>query len=113
MQTSNPVLDSTIEGFQPLKLDYDIDGYSNPWGGLGLCTGSKSGFICDTPTEGHWWMCIGCQAWYPSTGSGKIPGPRESSVTQVELYINFTSPGNNHWKEQSMPHKKFDGLNIQ
>ena len=103
MQTSNPVLDSTIEGFQPLTLDYDIDGRNNPWGGLGLCTGSQEAFICDTPAERNWYTSIGSQAWSPvGFTTGTIPGAKggvfgEHAVTRVELYIsNFTSSGNNH-----------------
>jgi len=90
IQTSNPVTESTIEGFQPVKLDYRLDGHNNPWGGLGLHTGDRRPFISDTPTRSNWHMCIGCQDWWPS--SGTIPGPRLDSipkaVTRVDLYVN-------------------------
>ena len=93
MQTSNPVTDSTIKGFQPVKLDYQIDGHANPWGGLGLNTVNEQALISDTPTTEFFYMCLGCQIYYPSTGA--IPGPRISkeneedvlAVTQVELYV--------------------------
>jgi len=90
IQTSNPVLNSTIEGFQPLKLDYHIDGYGEVWRGLGLCTGSPEAFICDTPIERHWHTPIGCQAYWPSSARRTIPGPRPNAngVTIVELYIS-------------------------
>ena len=88
IQTSNPVTESTIEGFQPVKLDYQLDGHNNPWGGLGLYTGTARALITDTPTRSNWYMCIGCQNWWPSTGT--IPGPAldGQAVTRVELYVN-------------------------
>ena len=65
LQTSNPTKATTIEGFEPIRLDNKVDGQNKPWGGLGLCTGRKNdAFICDTPTEGTWWMCIGCKSFY-------------------------------------------------
>ena len=100
IQTSNPVTEDIIKGFQPIKLDFDINGYNNPWGGLGNCLehNPQEALICDTPTENHWFMCIGCQYWYPATGF--IPGPRvpgstgsQHQLTQVELYINIPQPG--------------------
>ena len=95
IQTSNPVTEDTIEGFQPIKLDFGIDGKLNPWGGLGNCA-NQNAFICDTPTENNWFMCIGCQDWFPATGF--FPGPRtqtgsEHQLTQVELYINIPQSG--------------------
>jgi|ERR1711953_151553 len=92
IQTSNPATESRIEGFQPVQLDYDIDGYDQPWKGLGLCTGSQQALICDSPTEGRWWMCTGCQA-VMSRRTLTIPGPKKRGetfkhvVTQVELYV--------------------------
>ena len=76
-----------------MKLDFQNDGINRRWGGLGLNTGFHygEGLISDTPTDSRWWMCIGCQNWYPSTGT--IPGPRlepdpeEKAVTRVELYV--------------------------
>ena len=87
IQTSNPVTDSTIEGFQPVKLDYQLDGLNDPWGGLGLYTGDHGALISDTPTRTNFYMCIGCQTSWG--GSETIPGPRTKAVTQVELYINI------------------------
>ena len=92
IQTSNPVRDSIIEGYQPLSLDYRTDGNSEPWGGLGNCRGSNATAICDTPTSGNYSMCVGCQVWW--VNSSNIPGPRsnvsdDSGVTQVELYIRI------------------------
>ena len=86
IQTSNPVTESMIEGFQPVKLDYQRDGSNRPWGGLGLSRNDAWGasLISDTPDTQYWHMCIGCQTKW---GHG-FPGPRPNSVTQVELYIN-------------------------
>ena len=91
IQTSNPATDSKIEGFQPIKLDYKKDGTNKPWGGLGLRTGAGKALLTDTPNHSNWFMCIGCQGWWPSTGT--IPGPRldpnadDKAVTRVELYV--------------------------
>ena len=90
MQTSNPATDSEIEGFKSIKLDYKINGMKKPWGGLGLNTGFHygEGLISDTPTDSRWFMCIGCQNWYPSYGT--IPGPRiepSKAVTRVDIYV--------------------------
>ena len=90
-QTSNPVTNNTIEGYQTVKLDFQIDGHESPWGGLGLSTGTHGALISDSPTTGYYYTCIGCQIYWPS--SGTIPGPRkpgstvEHAVTRVELYI--------------------------
>ena len=85
MQTSNPATSNTIEGYEPVNLDYKLQGHSKNWGGLGLCTGQRNAFICDTPTTGFWWMCVGCQSTYnyPDT----IPGPFSIPTTKVELYV--------------------------
>ena len=103
VQTSNPVRDSTIKGYQPLSVDYKVNGQLQPWGGLGKCSGKPtSAAICDTPTTGYWFMCVGCKGWWPNTGIPTIPGPRSNpyvsgkyAVTKVELYIinpDFVKP---------------------
>ena len=96
IQTSNPVRDSIIEGYQPISLDYKTDGNSEPWGGLGNCSGSSKAAICDTPTTGNSFMCVGCQYWWPSTDTDTFPGPRSNpyvvgdyAVTKVELYARI------------------------
>ena len=97
IQTSNPVTEDIIKGFQPIKLEFSVNGYNEPWEGLGLCTGSPGALICDTPKESKWWMCIGCQAWFPEIGY--IPGPQDNEggykylVTQVELYVSIPQTG--------------------
>ena len=97
IQTSNPVTEDIIKGFQPIKLDFDINGYNNPWGGLGNCLehNPQEALICDTPTENRWYMCIGCQDWFPVTGF--FPGPKKlyghHRLTQVELYIRIQQSG--------------------
>ena len=86
LQTSNPAEAETIEGFEPISLDYKLDGHSKPWGGLGLCKLRKNeAFICDTPTEGRWWMCIGCKSFHRRDNT--IPGPEPDVVTRVEIYV--------------------------
>ena len=65
-----------------------VEGHLNPWGGLGLCTGQGKAFICDTPTTGHWYMCVGCQSTWRTPG--EIPGPYDYTTTKVELYVQST-----------------------
>ena len=91
IQTSNPATDSTISGFESVQLDYPLNGFGQPWGGLALGTGSNQALIDDTPNSGIWWMCIGCQSWFSSTGY--IPGPRSNSVTRVQLYVSSSLAG--------------------
>ena len=100
IQTSNPATESTIEGLEAVKLDYTVDGLRGPWGGLGLCTGKSSTFICDTPTKGYWFMAIGSQGlWGPdTTNDPTIPGPRSEpyqahkyAVRRVEVYVTLSS----------------------
>ena len=90
IQTSNPVTESTIEGFQPVQLDYQINGVEDPWAGLGLNAENPKVLISDTPTTFQFYMCIGCQREYLA---GTIAGPinpaeiEKQAVTRVELYI--------------------------
>ena len=86
-QTSNPASSSSIEGYQPVHLDYKLRGRGKSWGGLGLCN-KKEAFICDTPIADRWWMCIGCQSSYENPNT--IPGPWKKATTKVELYIKPT-----------------------
>ena len=85
IQTSNPATSDAIEGYEAVNLDYKVQGQLKPWEGLGRCTGKVSALICDTPTTGYWFMCVGCQSFwkYPDT----VPGPRDHATTQVELYV--------------------------
>jgi len=85
IQTSNPATSVTIKGYEPVNIDYKVQGRNKTWRGLGLCTGQKKAFICDTPTTGNWWMCVGCESTYnyPDT----IPGPWSHLTKKVELYV--------------------------
>ena len=88
LQTSNPTKANTIEGFEPISLDYKVNGQYGPWGGLGLCTGKDYALISDTPRTGYWFMCIGCKSSFRNNNT--IPGPRvdfKDAVTRVELYV--------------------------
>ena len=95
IQTSNPVTDSIIEGYQPISLDYKTDGNSEPWGGLGKCLNSSGAAICDTPTTGNYSMCVGCRHWWPHDGTISAPAPNpdddygDYAVTKVELYARI------------------------
>ena len=88
-QTSNPATDARIEGYQAVRLDYKVTGDRQPWSGLGLCPGpSRKTLICDSPTAPeYWWMCIGCQKWFPVNSNQTIPGPSQRPVKRVQLYV--------------------------
>ena len=88
LQKSDPTEADIIEGFEPIRLDYKVDGQKKPWGVLGLCTGKDYALISDTPTTGYWFMCIGCKSSFRNNNT--IPGPRvdfKDAVTRVELYV--------------------------
>ena len=94
IQSSNPARDSKIEGYQPIKLDFVVNGNEGIWGGLGRGTTGDNCLIDDTPDNSYWWMCIGCQNWHG--GPNTIPGPRKNEpnvnkylVTKVELYVRY------------------------
>jgi len=97
IQTSSPVRDNVIEGYysHSQNLDFTVDGNDKHWHGLGKCTGQPTkAAICDTPTTGNWFMCVGCMAYWPKPPT--IPGPRSNpyvsgqhAVTKVELYIRY------------------------
>ena len=84
---------STIVDYEPVSIDFTIDGNNQTWGGLGRASETKrlyKSLITDTPTGTYWYMSIGCKRyWY-----GSIPGPRSNqdplatkAVNKVELYI--------------------------
>ena len=87
MQTSNLATSNTIEGYEPVNIEYKVQGHKDTWRGLGLCTGNNNAFICDTPKTGYWWMCVGCRKTYqyPDT----IPGPWRDLTKKVELYVQL------------------------
>ena len=87
-QTSNPATETQIEGYQAVRLDYPTNGDRKPWAGLGLCAEHFGRtLICDSPAAKYWWMCIGCQDWFPENSNQTIPGPWQIFVKTVQLYV--------------------------
>ena len=89
-QSSNPLTETTIKGFESISLAFTKDSYLRDWRGLGK---SPSNYpyaaIDDAPTESAWWTAIGATRLH----YGKIPGPRSDrasnidAVTKVQLYV--------------------------
>ena len=69
-----------------MRLDFRNKGNGKPWGGLGKCPQFEKSLICDSPAGNYWWMCIGCQGWYPVSLNQTIPGPSNILVKRVQLY---------------------------
>jgi len=90
-QTSNPVTEYTITGFQAINLAFEYDGLLGEWKGLGKCI--RDALICD---NSQFYSAVGLSSpWL----EGSIPGPKNpvndhlSMVYRVELYVsNQTNP---------------------
>ena len=86
VQTSNPATDTTITGFQAISLAFKLDGYRNPWVGLGRSpAGYTQTFMDDAPSRSHWWSAIGSTSYFG--GSDTIPGPLPNKIKKVEIYV--------------------------
>ena len=83
-QSSNPVVDSAISGFEAITLTFPKNGLKMPFGGLGLSPLSfAKTLIDDTPDHPFYFVSIGTlQLW-----GGQIPGPRPFPVKRNELYV--------------------------
>jgi hypothetical protein len=86
-QSSNPVVDSTISGFEAITLTFPKNGEGNPFGGLGLSPlNFVSNLIDDTPDHTNWFNPIGTlQLW-----GGQIPGPELKGVKMNVLYVKIS-----------------------
>ena len=59
-QTSNPVTEGIIKGFEKIKLAFTKSGLHKPWGGLGRSeTYRTHALMDDTGTHAYWYMAIG------------------------------------------------------
>ena len=89
IQTSNPVVESTITGYKALNITWPYRGDLKPFGGLGLSAQPQLNLIDDTPDSPHifWWNSIGSFSNYPQ-GSSTVPGPNAQFLTgKRELYL--------------------------
>ena len=88
-QTSNPVTDTTITGFQPITIAFTQNGYGEDWRGLGRSPDKYPATLMDdAPSRPFWWTAIGATKDYAAAKLG-IPGPFEQKkyVNKIELYI--------------------------
>ena len=89
-QTSNPVEDIKIKGFEPVgKLSFTENGLGEDWGGLGKSKKESHTLIDDTGTgsDNKWNMAVGAFK-HEDKDKKTIPGPKgEKKIRQVELYV--------------------------
>ena len=94
-QTSNPALEPTITGFQPIALSFRRNGHQENWVGLGRdVSGSILTLIDDTPFRTNWFTAIGASSLWRSGSPPQIPGPIPLPVSIVELSVKVKSEGN-------------------
>ena len=91
LQSSNPVEESVVTGFQALDLIFTKDGAQGPWHGLGKGGEEDIALIDDTGAEHYYWMAVGATKLTPYYGKDAIPGPWLTPVKQVELYVKSVS----------------------
>ena len=89
IQTSNPIRESRILGYQPISIAFPRNGQVQTWGGLGRQKqGWAEALMDDTPEEKTWHMAIGATYHEPV---GKIPGPigqeNNYGITKVQLFV--------------------------
>ena len=93
-QTSNPALESTKTGFQPISLSFKQNSYQQNWVGLGKdVSGSTPTFIDDAPTRTNWYTAIGAYIGFFGSTT-EIPAPFPHGVSIVELSVKVKSEGN-------------------
>ena len=90
-QTSNPITEGTITGYQEIHLDFPHKGNQQPWGGLGRTnmndTNAFPSLIDDTGTDGFWWMAIGASSNHQHKDT--FPGPFWHNVNKVDFYVKL------------------------
>lgn len=94
IQSSNPLTESIITGFQPISLAFAKDSNLGSWKGIGKNPSQwSSTAIDDSPSSPMWWTAIGATQYFSDE---KIPGPRspfqtDSNTTvlvnKVNLYV--------------------------
>ena len=84
-QTSNPVTETTITGYEPIMLTFHKRGTGGPFNGLGLNEFGDNTLIDDEPDSGSWWLAIGALTNFG--GDDTIPGPSWYAVSKIELYV--------------------------
>ena len=95
IQSSNPVTETKITGFQAISLVFTKNGDNRAWEGLGYDKAGNRTLGADSPVNVRkWGGAIGAIEWSPES-VGVIPGPRDDQpvgprdhrpVTKVVLY---------------------------
>eukprot|EP00092_Neocalanus_flemingeri_P012265 GFUD01013221.1.p1 GENE.GFUD01013221.1~~GFUD01013221.1.p1 ORF type:complete len:589 (+),score=124.60 GFUD01013221.1:122-1768(+) len=100
IQSSNPVLESTITGYIGIKETWPKNSGGNAFQGLGLSPPSfSSNLIDDAPSSTSWWNSIGTLKYHG--GSDTIPGPVGPTgiiVKKKVLYVEYKPPSCGHVK---------------
>lgn len=84
-QSSNPVKDGKITGYEPIDINFNKNGNGDEWGGLGK-SGHDHTLMDDTGSDPEWNMAVGALKFEPN--KNKIPGPKgEKGITKVKLFV--------------------------
>ena len=84
-QLNNPVYDSIIRDFKPVKITFKSE--TEDFKGFGMSErGKDKNLLDDSPFSGNYWFSIG--ALKEADIDGKFPGPPPHYVGNVELYVN-------------------------
>ena len=88
-QSSNPYLESSIEGFEEIHLQLKSTAIrGRKWAGIGKCPKNliNGAFIDDTPdVKNVWQTAIGAKTYWPKKPF--IPPGSKISITKVQLYV--------------------------
>eukprot|EP00091_Calanus_sinicus_P000622 TRINITY_DN10538_c0_g1_i1.p1 TRINITY_DN10538_c0_g1~~TRINITY_DN10538_c0_g1_i1.p1 ORF type:complete len:207 (+),score=44.02 TRINITY_DN10538_c0_g1_i1:516-1136(+) len=98
IQSSNPLHETIITGFKPLRIAFPKTSTGGIFGGLGLSPPSSSDTLIDeTPSHGNWYFAIGAlNNWHKKD---TIPGPVSSTsdlaaVKKVEMFVRISKNSN-------------------
>ena len=84
MQLNNPVYDSIIRNYKPVKISFKSE--NEDFQGLGMSEKMKqSSLIGNMPFSDSEWFSVGT---LKGNKDGTFPGPPSHLVKKVELYIN-------------------------
>ena len=88
-QSSNPVKDGKITGYEPIDINFKENGNGDPWGGLGKSDKHKTHTLMDdTGSDDKWNMAVGALKFNDNKDKNKIPGPKgEKGITKVKLFV--------------------------
>ena len=90
IQSSNPLLESTITGFTGIHLTWPKRADGGPFQGLGQSPSNVgNNLMDDTPNDANWWNTVGTISPF----GGSIPGPvgtEHITVKKKELYVEYT-----------------------